>query len=62
MLNLLPIPMLDGGHLLFFLVEAVRGKPLEARQRERAQQMGLVVLLFVMVYAFYNDLARIFSG
>ena len=61
-LNLLPIPMLDGGHLLFFLIEAVRGKPLEARQRERAQQMGLVVLLFVMVYAFYNDLARIFSG
>ena len=61
-LNLLPIPMLDGGHLLFFLIEAVRGKPLEMRQRERAQQMGLVVLLFVMVYAFYNDLARIFSG
>ena len=61
-LNLLPIPMLDGGHLLFFLIEAVRGKPLEARQRERAQQMGLVVLLAVMVYAFYNDLARIFSG
>ena len=61
-LNLLPIPMLDGGHLLFFLVEAVRGKPLEARQRERAQQMGLMVLLFVMVYAFYTDLARIFSG
>ena len=61
-LNLLPIPMLDGGHLLFFLIEAVRGKPLEVRQRERAQQMGLVLLLFVMVYAFYNDLARIFSG
>ncbi len=61
-LNLLPIPMLDGGHLLFFLIEAVRGKPLEAHQRERAQQMGLVLLLFVMGYAFYNDLARIFSG
>ncbi len=61
-LNLLPIPVLDGGHLLFFLIEAVRGKPVEARQRERAQQVGLVVLLFVMVYAFYNDLARIFGS
>lgn len=61
-LNLLPIPMLDGGHLLFFLIEAVRGKPLDVRQRERAQQMGLVMLLFVMVYAFYNDLARIFGS
>jgi regulator of sigma E protease len=61
-LNLLPIPMLDGGHLLFFLIEAMRGKPLDVRQRERAQQMGLVVLLFVMVYAFYNDLARIFGS
>ena len=54
--------MLDGGHLLFFLIEAMRGRPLEARQRERAQQMGLMLLLFVMVYAFYNDLARIFGS
>jgi len=61
-LNLLPIPMLDGGHLLFFVIEAVRGSPLEARQRERAHQMGLLVLLFVMIYAFYNDLARIFGS
>jgi regulator of sigma E protease len=61
-LNILPIPMLDGGHLLFFLIEAMRGRPLEARQRERAQQMGLMLLLFVMVYAFYNDLARIFGS
>lgn len=60
-LNLLPIPMLDGGHLLFFFIEAVRGRPLEVRQRERAQQLGLVLLLFVMVYAFYNDLARLFG-
>ena len=60
-LNLLPIPMLDGGHLLFFLIEAARGRPLEARQRERAQQLGLLLLVFVMFYAFYNDLARLFS-
>lgn len=61
-LNLLPIPLLDGGHLLFFLIEAVRGRPLDDQQRGVAQQMGLVVLLFVMVYAFYNDLARIFGS
>lgn len=61
-LNLLPIPMLDGGHLLFFLIEAICGKPLDARQRERAQRIGLGLLLFVMVYAFYNDLARLFAG
>ncbi len=60
-LNLLPIPVLDGGHLLFFFIEAIRGRPLGMRQRERAQQFGLVVLLFVMVYAFYNDLARLFG-
>lgn len=60
-LNLLPIPMLDGGHLLFFVIEAVRGRPLGLRQRERAQQFGIVLLIFVMVYAFYNDLARIFG-
>ncbi len=60
-LNLLPIPMLDGGHLLFFLIETVRGKPLGQQQRERAQQFGLVLLIGVMIYAFYNDLARIFG-
>lgn len=57
-LNLLPIPMLDGGHLLFFLIEAVLGRPLSLRKRELAQQVGLVLLLVVMVLALYNDLAR----
>ena len=61
-LNLLPIPLLDGGHLLFFLIEALRGRPLEARQRERAQQVGLVVLLFVMAFAFFNDVGRLVFG
>jgi regulator of sigma E protease len=60
-LNLLPIPILDGGHLLFFLIEGVLRKPLGERQREVAQQVGLVLLVGVMIFAFWNDLERIFS-
>src|ERR1043166_4562928 len=60
-LNLLPIPILDGGHLLFFLVEALIGRPLAVRHREMAQQVGLVLLMMLMIYAFYNDIARIFE-
>lgn len=60
-LNLLPIPILDGGHLLFFLIEAILRKPLGERQREVAQQAGLVLLVGVMIFAFWNDLERIFS-
>ena len=58
-LNLLPVPMLDGGHLLFFLIEAVRGRPLSLKKREAAQQLGFVLLILLMVYALYNDLVRI---
>jgi regulator of sigma E protease len=58
-LNLLPVPMLDGGHLLFFLIEAVLGRPLSLKKREAAQQLGFVLLLLLMVYALYNDLVRI---
>lgn len=60
-LNLLPIPILDGGHLLFFLIEGILRKPLGERQREFAQQVGLVLLVGVMIFAFWNDLERIFS-
>ena len=59
LLNLLPVPMLDGGHLLFFVFEAVLGRPLSVRKREVAQQVGFVLLMLLMVYAVYNDLARI---
>jgi regulator of sigma E protease len=59
LLNLLPIPMLDGGHLLFFLCEAVLGRPLSVRKREVAQQVGFVLLMLLMVYAVYNDLDRV---
>ena len=60
-LNLLPIPVLDGGHLLFFLVEAVIGRPVAIRHREMAQQLGIFLLMLLMVYAFYNDIARFFE-
>ncbi len=59
LLNLLPVPMLDGGHLLFFACEAVLGRPLSVRKREVAQQVGFVLLMLLMVYAVYNDLDRI---
>ena len=58
-LNLLPVPMLDGGHLFFFLIEAVLGRPLSVRKRELAQQLGFVLLMLIMVLALYNDLVRI---
>jgi regulator of sigma E protease len=58
-LNLLPVPMLDGGHLFFFLIEGVRGRPLSLKKREAAQQLGFVLLMLLMVYALYNDLVRI---
>jgi regulator of sigma E protease len=61
-LNLLPIPVLDGGHLFFFLLEWVLGRPVGIRQRERAQQIGVVLLILVMAYAFYNDISRFFEG
>lgn len=61
-LNLLPIPVLDGGHLFFFLLEAILGRPVGEKQRERAQQVGVVLLILVMAYAFYNDIARFFEG
>lgn len=57
-LNLLPIPVLDGGHLFFFLVEAVKGSPLSDRFVEQGQKIGMLILLLVMSIAFYVDLNR----
>ena len=58
-LNLLPIPILDGGHLFFFTCEAILGRPLGDRPREIAQQIGLMLLVSIMVYATWNDIARL---
>jgi regulator of sigma E protease len=58
-LNLLPIPVLDGGHLLFYSIEALRGAPLSMRKMEIAQQVGLVLLMSLMAYALFNDFSRL---
>jgi len=58
-INLFPIPILDGGHLLFFGIEAVRRKPLSTRTRELAQQLGLIIIIVIMALAFYNDIMRL---
>lgn len=60
-LNLLPIPILDGGHLLFFTIEAIIRRPLGDRQREIAQQVGLLLLVGIMLFAFWNDIERLIS-
>ena len=61
-LNLLPIPILDGGHLLYYLVEILRRGPLSERSMEIGQQIGLALLLMLMAFAFYNDINRLISG
>lgn len=61
-INLLPVPMLDGGHLAFFLIEGVRGKPLKVRHREIAQQVGLILLAGLMAFVIFNDISRIVQG
>jgi regulator of sigma E protease len=62
LINLLPVPLLDGGHLLFFAFEGVRGKPLELRHRELALQVGLFLLVALMAFVIFNDISRIVQG
>jgi regulator of sigma E protease len=61
-LNILPIPVLDGGHLFFFLIEGLRGRPLSIRVREMAQQVGVLLLVALMVFVVFNDISRIVAG
>jgi regulator of sigma E protease len=61
-LNLLPVPILDGGHLAFFVIELIIGRPVSKKAREIAQQVGLVLLISLMMLAFYNDIARMIAG
>jgi len=59
-INLLPIPVLDGGHLLFFTIEAIKRRPVSIKVREMAQQAGLFILILLMILVFYNDITRFF--
>lgn len=61
-LNLLPIPVLDGGHLMYHMIEVVRRRPLSERTMEIAQQAGISILFVLMAFAFFNDLNRLFFG
>jgi regulator of sigma E protease len=58
-INLLPVPLLDGGHLAFFVIEAIRGKPLKLRHREIAMQVGLFLLFILMSFVILNDISRL---
>jgi regulator of sigma E protease len=60
-LNLLPIPVLDGGHLLYFAVESVKGSPVSERVEVMGQRVGIALLMLLMGFAVYNDLVRVFS-
>lgn len=60
-INLMPVPVLDGGHLLFYLIEIVKGSPLSAKWEDMAQRVGLMLLLALMSLAFYNDIHRLIA-
>ncbi len=62
LINLLPVPLLDGGHLAFFVFEGLRGKPLAMRHREIALQVGLFLLVALMAFVIFNDISRIVQG
>jgi regulator of sigma E protease len=59
LLNLLPVPLLDGGHLLFFGIEAIRGRALNDRAQEVAFRLGLAMVGTLMIFSTYNDIARL---
>lgn len=60
-LNLLPVPVLDGGHLMYYLIELVKGSPVSETAQLLGQRIGIILLLMLMSLAFYNDLARLFT-
>jgi regulator of sigma E protease len=61
-LNLLPIPILDGGHILFATAEMVRGGPVGTKAREVAQTVGISLVILLMGFAFWNDISRNWAG
>jgi regulator of sigma E protease len=60
-INLFPIPILDGGHFLFLALEGILRRPISIKKMEIAQQIGLILIILLMLFAFYNDLIRIFT-
>jgi regulator of sigma E protease len=59
LINLFPIPILDGGHLLFLTIEAIIGRPLSVKKLEVAQQIGLIIIILLIAFIFYNDIVRL---
>jgi regulator of sigma E protease len=59
LLNLFPVPLLDGGHLLFYAIEAIRGKPLSERAQEMGFRVGLALVLMLMIFATFNDIIHL---
>ena len=60
-MNLLPVPVLDGGHLVYYTAELVRGKPLSQQTQELGVRFGVALMLIMMILAFFNDITRIFG-
>lgn len=61
-LNLMPVPVLDGGHLLYYVIEIIKGGPVSERAMEIGQQVGMALLAALMAFAFYNDINRLFAS
>jgi regulator of sigma E protease len=61
-INLLPIPILDGGHLMFFIIEAIKKRPVSIKVREIAQQIGLFMIILLIIFVFYNDISKWVRG
>ena len=59
LINLLPVPMLDGGHLVFYGIEAVRGRPLSERSQEIGFRIGLSLVVMLMIFATFNDIRQL---
>jgi regulator of sigma E protease len=59
LLNLFPIPLLDGGHLLFYSIEAMRGRPLSERAQEVGFRIGLAIVVMLMIFATFNDIVHL---